>query len=79
MIEGKVERKIGSGRKRKASKRTDKLFVWLKKGRRISLKEVKETLNLNVSKKTIARRLHEVSFFKLLNNCVVYFMIFVFV
>ena len=61
LIGGKVEIKTGSGRKRKTSERTDKAIVRLvKKKRRISLKEVKETLDLNVSKKTIARRLHEV-------------------
>ena len=63
LIEGNVERKVGSGRKRKTSERTEKEILRLvKKKRRISLKEVKETLNLNVSKKTIARRLHEVCF-----------------
>ena len=79
LIEGKVERKVGSGRKRKTSERTEKEILRLvKKKRRISLKEVKKTLNLNVSRKTITRRLHEVSFFKILNNCVVYLYHFCF-
>jgi transposase len=57
---GKVERKVGSGRKRKTTQRDDNAMERLaKKKRFITRDEIKQELDLNVSKRTISRRLHE--------------------
>jgi transposase len=64
---GEVERKNGSGRKRKTSERDDNAIVRLAKRQRfITRKEIKETLHLNVSKITFGHRLNEQCLFNYL-------------
>lgn len=55
-----VVRKIGSGRKRATTEQTDrKIYREVRKNPRTSSRILKESLNLNVSEKTIRRRLKE--------------------
>jgi transposase len=64
---GEVERKNGSGRKRKTTQRDDNAIVRLAKRQRfVTRKEIKETLHLNVCKETVGRRLNEQGLFNYL-------------
>ena len=60
---GSVENKRGRGRKRKLTTRDDSMILReVKKNPQITVKSIKENLNLNVSDRTVIRRIKEKGF-----------------
>ena len=60
---GTTNRKVGSVRKRKTTKRTDNLIIRTAlKTRRITAEKLANQINVNVSPQTIRNRLHEAGF-----------------
>ena len=60
---GSVENKRGRGRKRKLTTRDDSMILReVKKNPQITVRSIKENLNLNVSDRTVIRRIKEKGF-----------------
>jgi len=61
--DGRIERKQGSGRKRKTTELEDRdILITAKKRRKITAKEIKNEFNLPVTERTICNRLNEFGF-----------------
>jgi len=61
---GRIDRKPGSGRKRKTTELEDRdILISAKRRRTVTSKELKKDLNLEVSERTIRNRPHEFNFY----------------